>query len=95
MYDMVGRKTAVTDPDAGQSSDAYDQVGNLTQSIDGRGLAGTVFVGYDGIDRPIWRNSTNSATGAFATFTSDSTASGNEGVGRLTGRRSAVGRATA
>jgi len=83
-YDMAGRKTGMTDPDLGQVTHSYDQDGNATQSVDARGAGGTVYVGYDGIDRPLWRNSTNSPTGAYETFSYDSTANGNQGVGRLT-----------
>jgi len=83
-YDMAGRKTGMTDPDRGTETYAYDQNGNPTQSTDARGSAGTVYAGYDGIDRPIWRNTTNSPTGAYDTYSYDSTASGNVGIGRLT-----------
>jgi RHS repeat-associated protein len=83
-YDMAGRKTGMTDPDRGTETYAYDQNGNPTQSIDARGAGGTVYAGFDGIDRPIWRNTTNSPTGAYDTYSYDSTASGNVGIGRLT-----------
>src|SRR5258708_12976517 len=82
---MAGRKTSMTDPDRGTETYAYDQNGNPTQSIDARGGGGTVYAGFDGIDRPIWRNTTNSPTGAYDTYSYDSIASGNDGVGRLTG----------
>jgi RHS repeat-associated protein len=85
VFDMAGRKTQQTDPDSGVTTYGYDQDGNLTQSVDARGSAGTVFAGYDAIDRMAWRNGTNSPTGAFATLTYDSTANGNQGTGRLTG----------
>jgi RHS repeat-associated protein len=84
-YDLAGRKTGMTDPDIGTTSYSYDADGNVTQSVDARGAAGTVYVGYDGLDRAIWRNTTNSPSGAYEAFTYDSTASGNQGVGRLTG----------
>jgi RHS repeat-associated protein len=83
-YDMAGRKTATTDADLGSQTYTYDQDGNLTESVDARGASGTVFTGYDGLDRPIWKNTTNSPTGAFGTYAFDSTAGGNVGVGRLT-----------
>lgn len=85
VYDMAGRRTSMTDPDRGGESYFYDQDGNLVQSVDARGTAGTYFVGYDGIDRPMWHNTTNSSTGAYDIYTYDATASGNMGVGRLTG----------
>jgi RHS repeat-associated protein len=83
-YDMAGRKTGMADPDRGTETYAYDQNGNPTQSIDARGAGGTVYAGFDGIDRPIWRNTTNSPTGAYDTYSYDSTANGNVGIGRLT-----------
>src|SRR3984893_3492190 len=78
---MAGRKTAMTDPDLGAQSYTYDQDGNLVQSVDARGAAGTVFVGYDGLDRPIWRNATNSPSGAYDTYTYDT--GGGRGCGRV------------
>jgi RHS repeat-associated protein len=84
-YDMAGRKIAMTDPDLGSQTFAYDQVGNLVQSTDARGTAGTVFIGYDGLNRPLWHNTQNSPTGAYYTYSYDSTAGGNVGLGRLTG----------
>jgi RHS repeat-associated protein len=84
-YDMAGRKIGMTDPDRGSETYTYDQDGNLTQLTDARGAAGTVYVGFDGIDRPIWRNTSNTPTGAYDTYSYDSTANGNVGIGRLTG----------
>jgi RHS repeat-associated protein len=84
-YDALSRATSISDPDRGGSSYTYDQDGNPTQSVDARAAAGTVFMGYDGIDRQIWRNTTNSPTGAYDTYTYDSTAGGNHGIGQLTG----------
>jgi YD repeat-containing protein len=90
-YDMVGRQTGMTDPDRGTEGYVYDQDGNPIQSTDARGSAGTVYAGYDGLDRQLWRNSTNSPTGAYVTYSYDSTANGNHGVGRLTGESFAGG----
>lgn len=83
-YDMAGRKTGMTDPDRGAATYAYDQDGNLIQSTDARGAGGTVYAGYDGIDRLSWRNTSNTPTGAYDTYAYDGTANGNVGVGRLT-----------
>ncbi len=83
-FDRAGRKTGMTDPDRGTESYSYDANGNLMRSVDARGSAGTVYAGYDGLDRLLWRNSSNSPTNAYATFSYDSTANGNVGVGRLT-----------
>jgi RHS repeat-associated protein len=84
-YDMAGRETSTTDPDLGTRTFTYDQDGNLVESVDARGAAGTVFIGYDGLDRPLWHNTTNGPTGAYYTYRYDGTAGGNPGVGRLTG----------
>jgi RHS repeat-associated protein len=90
-YDMTGRKTATTDPDAGTQSYVYDPAGNLVQSSDARGAAGTVFYGYDGIGRPLWHNTQNSPAGAYYTYSYDSTAGGSAGAGRLTGETFSAG----
>ncbi len=89
-FNAAGRKTGVSDPDRGNECYAYDLDGNLTQSTDARSWnstcsVGSVFIGYDWLDRPVWRNITNTSSGAYATYSYDSTASGNNGVGRLTG----------
>jgi RHS repeat-associated protein len=83
-FDMAGSQTGLTDPDRGVETYTYDQDGNLTKSIDARAGSGTVYAGFDGIDRPIWRNTTNNQSGAYDTYSYDSTASGNVGIGRLT-----------
>jgi RHS repeat-associated protein len=84
-YDMAGRRIAMSDPDLGTSTYAYDPSGNLVQSVDARGAAGTVFIGYDGLNRPLWHNTVNSPTGAYYTYSYDGSAGGSAGVGRLTG----------
>ena len=81
----------MSDPDLGSHSFSYDPNGNLVQSVDARGAAGTVFIGYDGLNRPVWHNTQNSASGAYTTFSYDGTAAGNQGVGRLTGETFANG----
>ena len=84
VYDSAGRKTSMTDPDLGTVSYSYDPDGNAIQSSDARGAAGTVYAGYDGVDRPIWRNTSNSSAGAYTTFGYDDVSGGNMGKGRLT-----------
>jgi RHS repeat-associated protein len=84
-YDLLGRTTSLADADLGTWNYSYDPNGNLLQSTDSRGAAGTVYMTYDGLNRPLWRNTTNGPTGAYATYSYDSTANGNFGVGRLTG----------
>src|SRR5207302_96143 len=65
-FDMAGRQTGIVDPDLGTESYQYDADGNLTQSIDARGVS--VFAAYDPLDRPKWRNTVNAPPGAFATY---------------------------
>ncbi len=83
-YNAVGRKTGMTDADRASETYTYDQNGNLTKTVDARGAAGTIFAAYDGLNRLKWRNTTNSATGAYVTRTYDSITGGNKGIGRLT-----------
>lgn len=83
-YDPAGRVTSVTDPDTGTMTTTYDADSNAVESVDSRGSTGTAYAGYDGLDRQVWRNTTNSPTGAYLTYTYDGTANGNMGVGRLT-----------
>ena len=84
-YDAAGRKTSSSDPDQGAEFFTYDANGNVVASVDARGASGTVYAGYDGLNRQVWRNTTNSPTGAFVTYSYDSTTGGNDGVGRRTG----------
>jgi RHS repeat-associated protein len=90
-YDMLGRKTSINDPDLGAQTYTYDQNGNQTQSVDARGSAGAIFTGYDGLNRQIWRNTSNSPTGAYDTYSYDSTVGSNVGIGHLTSEAFAVG----
>ena len=84
-YDMAGRKTGMTDPDRGTENYVLDQNGNQIQTTDARGSAGTVFIGYDALNRPLWKNaSASTPAGAFVTYSYDSTANRNFGVGQLT-----------
>ena len=84
-YDDLGQQIGQSDPDSGTTTATYDPNGNLIEAVDARGSAGTVYIGYDGLNRVLWRNSTNSASGAWVTYSYDSTANGNVGVGELTG----------
>jgi RHS repeat-associated protein len=79
-YDTAGRMLTMSDPDRGVVSNTYDANDNLTQQIDARCgttlpltpcSAGTIYTGYDGLNRPIWRNNTNSPTGAYVTYAYD------------------------
>jgi RHS repeat-associated protein len=84
-YDDRGRMTSESDPDRGTTTFTYDPNGNAIESVDARGSTGTVYTGYDGLNRPLWSNNTNSSTGAWETYTYDSTTNGNDGIGKLTG----------
>lgn len=84
-YDGMGREVSTTDPDLGVETYSYDPDGNQVETVDARGAAGTTYSGYDGLNRIIWRNTQNTPTGAYQTYSYDSTASGNFGVGELTG----------
>ena len=48
-YDLLGRKTAMSDPDMGHWVYQYDAVGNLTAQQDGRSQ--WVYLGYDALNR--------------------------------------------
>jgi RHS repeat-associated protein len=85
LYDLVGHQLSMTDLYQGTVLSYYDPNGNLIESIDARGNTGTLYAGYDGLNRLLWRNATNTPTGAYVTYTYDSTANGNKGIGRETG----------
>jgi RHS repeat-associated protein len=70
---------------------SYDQDGNLLESVDARGSSGTVYVGYDGINRPTYRSVNSNGSNPFDTYTYDSSTGGNMGVGRLTSETFAGG----
>ncbi len=97
VYNAAGRLTSVSDPDLGVWTYSYDPDGNVTESVDARGSAGTVYAGYDALDRQVWRNTTNSPTGAYVTYTYDGTTSPpgtstpNDGIGMLTNETFAGG----
>ena len=83
-FDMVGRQTGLVDPDRGTESYVYDPNGNRTQSTDARGISGTFYVGYDGLNRQLWRSTSSNGSNPYVTYTYDSTANGNYGVGHVT-----------
>lgn len=47
---------------------------------------GAVYADYDGLDRQVWRNTSNSSNGAYASYTYDESGHG-AGIGRLTNER--------
>ncbi|MEN3540967.1 DNRLRE domain-containing protein [Microbispora sp. ZYX-F-249] len=79
-YDLLGRRTASHDPDAGDSQQAYDPAGRLAWSIDGKGQK--VSYSYDDLGRKtaVWSGERESGT-KLAGWVYD-TAEG--GIGKLT-----------
>ncbi|MBA2680042.1 MAG: hypothetical protein H0U76_16800, partial [Ktedonobacteraceae bacterium] len=80
-----------SDPDLGNWTYTYDPNGNQTQSVDPRGASGTVYTCYDGLNRPTAKSANVNCTTPFASYTYDSTVSGNQGIGRLTSETFASG----
>ena len=85
-YDMASRKTSMDDPDMGDWGYEYDALGSLIVQTDARGCQ--IHFGYDDGGRLL--SKTYSGPGACATtplvtYTYDSTAGGNKGIGRRTG----------
>ena len=50
-YDLLGQKTALSDPDLGSWTYRYDTSGNLIRQTDGRTPAWTLCFYYDGYQR--------------------------------------------
>jgi len=91
-YDLAGRKTGVSDPDLGSMTYQLDSDGNVTQQTDARG--DTVYLGYDALDRQLWRNTTNSPTGAYVTYSYDGTAPSGVSCSGITPGSNAIGHVT-
>lgn len=87
-YDLLGRQTAVSDPDLGNWTYSYDPNGNETSSVDPRGLSGTIYLGYDGLNRHIWTSTSSDGSSPLANYTYDT---GTNGIGRLSGELFASG----
>lgn len=81
-YDGLGNLLAMTSPDTGTTTYEYDAAGNKTKQTDARGVV-TLYT-YDALNR-LTGVSYPATPADNATFTYDSTANGNKGVGRLTG----------
>lgn len=94
-YNGFGRKDSMSDPDMGTWSYAYDVLGNMTSQTDARTCVITIT--YDDLNRATGK--TYSGPGACATtpavtYTYDSTASGNKGIGYRTGMTDGSGSST-
>jgi RHS repeat-associated protein len=83
-YNDLGEETNIADANRGSETYTYDANGNVLTTQDARGSSGTIYAGYDGLNRQVWRNTSNSQTGAYINYTYDSIANGNDGKGRLT-----------
>lgn len=62
-YDLLGRKTAMNDPDMGQWLYQYDAVGNLTNQRDARNR--WLYLAYDDLDRLVSKRQDDPVTGAL------------------------------
>lgn len=94
-YDSFGRKNSMNDPDMGSWSYEYDPLGNLHIQTDARNCI--ITVEYDDLNRPI--SKTYSGPGSCdstpdVTYTYDSTAGGNKGLGHRTGMADGSGSKT-
>lgn len=83
-YDGAGRVTGVTDVDSGTWNYTYDNDSNVTQQVDARGASGTVYAGYDGLDRLLWKSTSSTGTSPLASYTYDEATGHGSSVGRLT-----------
>ena len=90
-YNGLDQRTSISDPNLGNWTYSYDPNGNLIQSQDPRGTSGNVYTGYDGANRQIWVSNNSGRSSPFATYTYDSTANGNHGIGQLTSETFASG----
>ncbi|MBI5149483.1 MAG: fibronectin type III domain-containing protein [Candidatus Omnitrophica bacterium] len=80
-YDVLGRKTAMTDPNMGHWSYQYDLNGNLTKQIDAKGQ--TLAFTYDALNR--LTNKTDGVNGTVnVNYTYDNATASNFAKGRLT-----------
>lgn len=82
IYDGLDNPLQVTSPDTGATVYEYDAAGNRTKATDARGII-TEYT-YDALNR-LTAKSFPGTPAENVTYTYDSTAGGNKGVGRLTG----------
>ncbi len=87
-----GARSARMIPDLGSTTYVLDADGNVVQQTDARGQ--TVYIGYDALDRQLWRNTTNSPTGAYVTYTYDGTVPTGVSCSGITPGSNAIGHTT-
>ena len=73
-YDLLGRKTAMTDPDMGSWSYAYNNVGSLTRQQDGNG--NWIYLEYDNLHRLTGKRQDSASGSWLATYVYDTLAKG-------------------
>ncbi len=67
-YDTAGRMTQPQDPDLGTVNYTYDANGNLLSTADPRGTAGTVYYGYDSLNRKLWMSANSNGSNPLASL---------------------------
>jgi RHS repeat-associated protein len=94
LADAGGHQIRLIDPDRGTEFTFYDANGNVVQSVDARGSAGTAYAGYDALNRQLWRNTTSSPTGAYVTYTYDGAVPSGVSCSGITPGNNAIGHRT-
>jgi len=91
-YDLLGRKTAMSDPDMGNWSYHYDNCNNLISQTDAN--THTITMTYDNLSRPTAKLYPVDSGMTNVSYTYDDTSGGNYGKGRLTGMTDVMGDTT-
>jgi YD repeat-containing protein len=89
VYDWLGRKTNMSDPDMRSWSYTYDNNGSLQTQTDARGR--TISMTYDSLNRLTGKTYPAGLLMTNVSYTYDSTASGNYGKGKRTSITDALG----
>jgi RHS repeat-associated protein len=90
-YNGLDELVQSTDPNLGRWTYGYDPNGNVTSTTDPRGSSGTLYAGYDGLNRLLWQSNQSAGSSPYASYSYDSTANGNAGIGHVTGEAFASG----
>jgi YD repeat-containing protein len=91
-HDLAGRQVGSSEPDLGTITDLLDSDGNVIQETDARGQA--IYAGYDALDRQLWRNTSNSPTGAYVTYSYDGTVPSGVSCSGITPGSNSIGHVT-